>query len=82
MHDCINLEARGVFMRATVTIDDDVMDRARAVAAPGIAVPELVRLALETFTRVEAGKRLAALGGTVPDMCDIPRRGSAELGSR
>jgi len=55
-------------MRSTFTIDDDVVNRARAVAAPGIAVPELVRLALETFTRVEAGKRLAALGGAAP-MC-------------
>lgn len=63
-------------MRATVTIDDDVVNRARAVAAPGIAVPELVRIALETFTRVEAGKRLAALGGAAPGMLDIPRRSS------
>ena len=63
-------------MRATVTIDDDVVSRARAVAEPGIAVPELVRLALETFTRVEAGKRLAALGGMAPKMSDIERRGS------
>ena len=61
-------------MRATVTIDDDVVSRARAVAEPGIAVPELVRLALETFTRVEAGKRLAALGGAAPNMSDIERR--------
>ncbi len=65
-------------MRATVTIDDDVVNRARAVAAPGIAVPELVRLALETFTRVEAGKRLAALGGSTPEMRDIPRRSGAD----
>ena len=64
-------------MRSTFTIDDDVVNRARAVAAPGITVPELVRLALETFTRVEAGKRLAALGGTAPNMPDVPRRGSA-----
>ena len=63
-------------MRATVTIDDDVVSRARAVAEPGIAVPELVRLALETFTRVEAGKRLAALGGMAPNMPDIERRGN------
>lgn len=71
-------------MRATVTIDDDLVNRARAVAAPGIAVPELVRLALETFTRVEAGKRLAALGGAAPGMTDVPRRGSspAAEGSR
>ena len=66
-------------MRATVTIDDDVVERARAVATPGIAVPELVRLALETFTRVEAGKRLAALGGTVPEMQEIPRRQSTDI---
>lgn len=71
-------------MRATVTIDDDVVNRARAVAAPGIGVPELVRLALETFTRIEAAKRLAALGGAAPDMPDVPRRGGStdEQGSR
>ena len=62
-------------MKATVKIDDDVVSRARAVAEPGIAVPELVRLALETFTRVEAGKRLAARGGMAPNMSDIERRG-------
>lgn len=27
-----------------------------------------------TRVRVQAGKRLAALGGTLPDMKDIPRR--------
>lgn len=68
-------------MRATVTIDDDVVNRARAVAAPGITVPELVRLALETFARVEAGKRLAALGGLAPEMLDIPRRGGSDTES-
>ena len=60
-----------------MTVDDEVVERARAMAVPGIAVPELVRLALETFARVEAAKRLAALGGAAPDMHDIPRRGDA-----
>ena len=68
-------------MRTTVLLDDDLMERARALAAPGISVPELIRLSLETFTRVEAGKRLAALGGMAPEMGDIPRRGCADLGS-
>lgn len=34
---------------------------------------ELFRVALETFIRVQAAKRLAALGGTTPEIQDIPR---------
>ena len=64
-------------MRTTVTIDDEVMKKALNVAEPGIAIPDLVRLALDTFIRVEAGKRLAALGGAAPAMTDTPRRTSA-----
>lgn len=73
---------KGVLMRTTVSIDDALIERARAVAAPGITLPELMRLALETFTRVEAGKRLATLGGTQPNMGDIPRRGSVDRSTR
>ncbi len=64
-------------MRTTITIDDEVVKTALNVAEPGIAVPELVRLALDTFIRVEAGKRLAALGGKAPAMADVPRRSTA-----
>jgi hypothetical protein len=28
---------------------------------------------MKTFVRIQAGKRLAALGGTLPEMDDIPR---------
>jgi len=35
-----------------------------------------VRQALETLVRVEAGKRLIALGGTMPDAAAAPRRRS------
>ena len=64
-------------MRATVTIDDEVMDAAFNVATPGITAPELVRLALDTFIRVEAGKWLSMLGGAAPNMAHISRRTSS-----
>ena len=37
---------------------------------------DIFREAMKTFVRVQAAKRLAALGGTVPEMQDIPRRGT------
>ena len=60
-------------MRTTVTIDDSLYDEALALADPGMDKADLFREAIKTFVRVQAGKRLAALGGTLPDMPDIPR---------
>jgi hypothetical protein len=67
-------------MRTTVTIDDTLYERALELADPEMDKSDLFRVAMQTFVRVQAGKRLAALGGTVPDMPDIPRRRS-ELSS-
>lgn len=61
-------------MRTTVTIEDALYQQALDVADPGVDKAELFREALRTFVRVQAGKRLAALGGRAPDMPDIPRR--------
>ena len=61
-------------MRTTVTIDDDLYQRALEVAEPGMDKADLFREAMKVFVRVQAGKRLAALGGKSPDMFDIPRR--------
>ncbi len=61
-------------MRTTVTIDDDLYQRALAVADPGMDKADLFREAMKVFVRVQAGNRLAALGGKAPDMLDIPRR--------
>jgi Arc/MetJ family transcription regulator len=61
-------------MRTTVTIDDELYHRALEVADPGMDKAELFREAMKVFVRVQAGKRLAALGGTVPTMKSIPRR--------
>jgi Arc/MetJ family transcription regulator len=61
-------------MRTTITIDDDLYQRALDVADPGMDKSDLFREAMNVFVRVQAGKRLAALGGKAPAMKDIPRR--------
>ncbi|MDP2241603.1 MAG: type II toxin-antitoxin system VapB family antitoxin [Burkholderiales bacterium] len=65
-------------MRTTVTIDDELYQRALDVADPGMDKSDLFREAMKVFVRVQAGKRLAALGGKATLMKDIPRRRPAE----
>ncbi|MBL8294266.1 MAG: type II toxin-antitoxin system VapB family antitoxin [Bryobacterales bacterium] len=63
-------------MRATLIIDDNLLQRARELT--GIQEKTaLVRAGLEALICREVGKRLAALGGTDPKMPNIPRRRSA-----
>jgi Arc/MetJ family transcription regulator len=60
-------------MRTTVTIDDELL--ARAQEDTGIMDKSaLVRQGLKALTRRAAIERLIALGGTMPDLEDIPRR--------
>lgn len=60
-------------MRTTLIIDDSLLDRARALT--GIQEKTaLVRAGLEALIARQAGKRLAALGGTQPKLAKIPRR--------
>lgn len=61
-------------MRTTVTIDDDLYEKALEVADPGMDKADLFREAIKTFVRVQAAKRLAALGAAMPGMQDVPRR--------
>lgn len=63
-------------MRSTINIDDALMEKARALTGTK-ETAALVRQALETLVRVETGKRLIALGGTMPDAKAAPRRRSA-----
>jgi Arc/MetJ family transcription regulator len=65
-------------MRTTVTIDDDLYQRAIEVAEPEMDTADLFREAIKVFVRVQAGKRLAALGGRSPRMKLIPRRRPAK----
>ena len=61
-------------MRATVTIQDALYEKALEVADPDMDKSELFREAIKTFVRVQAAKRLAALGGSTPKMQGIPRQ--------
>ena len=64
-------------MRTTVTIDDDLYEKALELAEPGMNKADLFREAMSTYVRVEAAQRLAALGGSTPEMQDVPRRRAA-----
>lgn len=61
-------------MRTTVTLDDELYERALELADPDMNKADLFREAISTFIRVRAANRLAALGGAAPAMDDIPRR--------
>lgn len=69
-------------MRTTVTIDDALYQSALDVAEPGMDKGDLFREAMKVFVRVQAGKRLAALGGKAPAMKSVPRRRPADLPNR
>ncbi|WP_285960434.1 type II toxin-antitoxin system VapB family antitoxin [Pseudomonas tohonis] len=62
-------------MRTTVTLDDALYQQALEMADPDMDKADIFREAFKTFVRVQAGKRLAALGGKAPQMQDVPRRG-------
>lgn len=60
-------------MRTTVTINDDLLRQ--ATEDTGIAEKSrLLNEALKALIRREAGRRLIEMGGTMPDLEDIPRR--------
>jgi hypothetical protein len=59
-------------VRTTVSINDDLYDKALEVADPAMHKADLFREAFKTFVRVRAATRLAALGGAVPDMLPRP----------
>jgi len=63
-------------MRTTLIIDDGLLERARKLTGVQEKTA-LVRAGLEALIAREAGKRLAALGGTQPKIADIPRRRTA-----
>jgi hypothetical protein len=63
-------------MQTSVQLDDELLEAARRYAPANVKVEELLRLALKCYIHIGAGKALAALGGSAPDMQDVPRRRS------
>jgi Arc/MetJ family transcription regulator len=65
--------AEANFMRTTVALDDELVRTAQEYT--GVTErTALLREALKALIHIEASRRLAALGGTMPDLKDIPRR--------
>jgi Arc/MetJ family transcription regulator len=59
-------------VRATVTLDDDLVRKAQKYT--GIKERSaLLRAALEALIHIEASRRLAAMGGTEPELEYIKR---------
>ena len=60
-------------MRTTVTLDDQLLDRAANLT--GVRERgRLLREALQALIERESARRLARLGGTEPDLAPPPRR--------
>jgi len=64
-----------IIMRTTLTIDPLLYEEASKLTGIGEKA-KLVREALTALIARESGKRLAKLGGSAPDIEDIPRRRS------
>lgn len=64
-------------MRTTVTIDDDLAEKAEQLT--GITErATLLRHGLQTLVEVESARRLARLGGSDPSASPAPRHRRAE----
>lgn len=61
-------------MRTTVTIDDALYEKALELADQNMEKADIFRESMKVFVRVQAAKRLAALGGSAPDMLEVSRR--------
>ncbi len=60
-------------MRTTIALDDELVEKAQTYT--GIMEKSaLVREALTALVQREAARRLARLGGSEPDLADVPRR--------
>jgi len=64
-------------MRTTIALDDDLVRTAQEFT--GVAEKTaLVREALKALIERESARRLAALGGSMPGLKNIPRRRSRQ----
>jgi Arc/MetJ family transcription regulator len=64
-------------MRTTLNIDDNLLLRAQQLTGINEKTA-IVRSGLEALIARESARRLAKLGGTDPELKDIPRRRAAK----
>lgn len=64
-------------MRTTLALDDDLVRTAQEFTGVSEKTA-LVREALKSLIERESSRRLAALGGTMPKLKNIPRRRVSE----
>ena len=62
-------------MRTTLNIDDDLLQQARSLSGVQEKTA-LIREGLKALIERESARRLAALGGTQPQLEPVPRRQS------
>ena len=62
-------------MRTTVNLDDELLEKAKGITSL-TSNSEVVNAALKALVQRDAARRLARMGGTMPDLQNIPRRRS------
>ena len=60
-------------MQITLEIDDILLSDAMRRTESGVTHTQLIHKCLQDFIRRKAIEHLIAVGGTMPDMADIPR---------
>ena len=60
-------------MRTTITLDDDLLEKAMRLTGITDRTP-LIRESLKAIIARESGRRLALLGGSMPELQLTPRR--------
>jgi Arc/MetJ family transcription regulator len=64
-------------MRTTLALDDALL--AKAISFTGLSEKSaLIREALKALIERESARRLASLGGSEPELANIPRRRAAK----
>ena len=61
-------------MRSTITLDDELLDKAQKLAGDTLDRSALIRECLKAFIERESARRLAKLGGSQPELVAAPRR--------
>jgi Arc/MetJ family transcription regulator len=64
-------------MRTTVSLDDQLLAQAQRLCGD-LERSALLKEALQALVQRESARRLAALGGSQPDLEPIPRRRNAQ----